>query len=75
MTIPKLCQCCDRPLRGKTIWLELDQRTWTYHDFGGVPADKSQGSFEFGPTCAKRKRSEARVEQMRVALEAIPIRR
>lgn len=33
----RLCACCERPLKGKVAWLELDQRTDTYHDLGGVP--------------------------------------
>ena len=41
------------PLKTKVAWLELDQRTDTYHDCGGVPADKSQGWFPFGLTCAR----------------------
>jgi len=46
------CACCDRPLKGKVRWLEMDQRTWTYHDREDVPADKSQGWFPFGLRCA-----------------------
>lgn len=51
----RYCTCCKRPLKGKVAWLELDQRTNTYHDHGGVPADKSQGWFPFGLTCARKK--------------------
>lgn len=47
------CTCCQRPLRRKVAWLELDQRTDLYHDCGGVPSDKSQGWFAFGIGCAK----------------------
>ena len=47
------CTCCSRPLKGKVAWLELDQRTDTYHDRGDVPAEKSQGWFPFGLTCAR----------------------
>lgn len=50
----RFCTCCERPLRGNVAWLELDQRDDTYHDRGGVPADKSQGWFPFGMTCAKK---------------------
>jgi hypothetical protein len=46
------CTCCERLLKGQVRWLEKDQRTWTYHDRGGVPEDKSQGWFPFGPGCA-----------------------
>ena len=54
-----VCQCCGKPLTGRVAMLELDQRTNTYHDHGGVPADKSQGWFPFGVTCAKAKLMEA----------------
>lgn len=47
------CTACGRLLRGKVAWLELDQRTNTYHDCGDVPADKSQGWFPFGMDCAR----------------------
>lgn len=50
----RFCQCCGKPLRGSVVMLEMDQRDWTYHDRGGVPADKSQGWFPFGKTCAKK---------------------
>ena len=50
----RFCTCCERPLRGKVAWLELDQRTFTYHDRGDVPAEKSQGWFPFGMTCATK---------------------
>lgn len=55
----RFCQCCKRKLKGKTAWLELDQRTNTYHDFGGVPVESSQGWFHFGLTCAKRELEKA----------------
>lgn len=48
------CTCCKKELSGKVAWLELDQRNDTYHDFGGVPSEKSQGWFPFGITCAKK---------------------
>lgn len=54
------CTCCGRPLKGKLRLLELDQRTNTYHDDGGVPAEKSQGAFPFGLSCAKRKIAQHR---------------
>jgi hypothetical protein len=57
----KYCTCCNRDLTDKGIvMLELDQRTNTYHDFGNVPPDCSQGWFEFGATCAKKMRRKAR---------------
>lgn len=48
------CTCCGRKLRGKVAWLELDQRDESYHDRGDVPAEKSQGWFPFGITCATK---------------------
>lgn len=59
MTGPQYCTCCGAKLTGRIRWLELDQRNGTYHDFGGVPKNKSQGSFPFGVRCAKRKLVEA----------------
>lgn len=47
------CTHCRAELRGKFAYLELDQRTNTYHDFGDVPEDRSQGWFPFGLTCAR----------------------
>lgn len=49
----RYCTCCQKPLKAKFAYLELDQRTDTYHDFGNVPQDRSQGWFPFGMTCAK----------------------
>lgn len=54
------CTCCEKPLARKVAWLELDQRIDEYHDFGGVPDDKSQGWFQFGMTCARKKIAMAR---------------
>lgn len=51
----RYCTCCEARLKGRVRWLELDQRTWTYHDLGNVPDAKSQGWFPFGMTCAKAK--------------------
>jgi hypothetical protein len=50
----RFCTCCKRPLKSKVAWLELDQRTDTYHDRGDVPADCSQGWFPFGMACARK---------------------
>lgn len=51
----RTCTCCERDLTGHAVrMLELDQRTDTYHDARDVPADKSQGWFPFGLTCAKK---------------------
>lgn len=59
-TSDRYCTCCERELRGKFAYLELDQRTQTYHDFGGVPTDQSQGWFPFGLTCARNLIAKAR---------------
>jgi hypothetical protein len=58
LSTPDYCTCCERTLNDTGWMLELDQRTWTYHDFEGVPADKSQGWFVFGMKCAKAKLAE-----------------
>src|SRR5262245_52060130 len=50
----RFCWCCEKPLRGAFRWLELDQRTNTYHDRGDVPGMNSQGWFPFGLRCAKK---------------------
>ena len=50
----RYCTCCGRELSAAFRYLELDQRTQTYHDCNDVPADKSQGWFPFGLTCAKK---------------------
>lgn len=57
----RFCTCCDRPLRQRVAWLELDQRTDSYHDHGGVPAEQSQGWFPFGLTCARKELAKASV--------------
>lgn len=60
------CTCCERPLEDHAVrMLEYDQRTWTYHDFGGVPEDRSQGWFPFGLRCAKNKVKEAEAKLAR----------
>jgi hypothetical protein len=55
----RFCTCCMRSLKGRVAWLELDQRTNTYHDRGDVPPEKSQGFFPFGMSCARTKLKEA----------------
>lgn len=50
----RFCTCCERDLGAAVRFLELDQRSNTYHDFGDVPEDRSQGWFPFGLTCAKK---------------------
>ena len=58
--LERFCTCCEKPLKGKIRWLELDQRNYTYHDFRDVPEDRSQGWFYFGMTCAKNLVAEAK---------------
>lgn len=53
------CTCCKKPLVRRFAYLELDQRIDAYHDFGGVPADRSQGWFPFGLTCAAKLNKQA----------------
>ena len=61
MDTPDYCTCCNRKLhKDRIVFLELDQRTDTYHNFGGVPDDKSQGWFPFGPDCAKAEIAKAK---------------
>lgn len=48
------CTCCKKRLSRKFAYLELDQRIDAYHDFGAVPAEKSQGWFPFGLGCAQK---------------------
>ncbi len=50
----RYCTCCEKPLSASFRWLELDQRSNTYHDRGDVPEDRSQGWFPFGLTCARK---------------------
>lgn len=55
------CVKCGKPLTERTrVWLELDQRTQSFHDFRDVPESRSQGWFEFGSDCAEKMRKEAR---------------
>ena len=55
------CERCGKKLNPKTmVSLEFDQRDNTYHDFGDVPENKSQGGFLFGVACAKKQIAEAK---------------
>lgn len=47
------CEECGKKIIGKPVWLELDQRTYTYTK-RDVPIEFSQGGFTFGKTCAKK---------------------
>ena len=63
----RYCTCCNRDLSGHAVrMLELDQRHNVYHDFRGVPENKSQGWFPFGLACAKKKTKEA-ISKMRAS--------
>lgn len=61
----RFCTCCGKEIKNVFRYLELDQRTGTYHDLGGVPLPKSQGCFPFGLTCAKKmiKQHLAKIEK------------
>jgi hypothetical protein len=59
-SMPPVCTCCARSLKGNVAWLEQDQRDNTYHDRGDVPSDQSQGWFPFGITCATKLNKLAR---------------
>jgi hypothetical protein len=50
------CECCGKKVNlARGVWLEHDQRIDAFHDYEfGVPADRSQGWFLFGPDCAAR---------------------
>lgn len=58
--ISPTCDHCGKPIKSGRVPLELDQRIGEYHDFGNVPADMSQGWFDFGPDCAKKLRARAK---------------
>lgn len=50
---PRHCTRCQQKLNEKTVvLLELDIRTGTYTDLD-IPAEFSQGCFEFGSACAE----------------------
>lgn len=55
------CECCGRRVNPATqVWLELDHRIDGYHDYGGVPWDRSQGWFLFGAACARKRLAAAK---------------
>ena len=56
------CTCCDKPLRGRIKWLELNSRTneWSDPEVAPLPADQSQGAFPFGLTCAAKHLASAK---------------
>jgi hypothetical protein len=48
------CIRCGKKLdHDKSNWLELNHATSLYCEPGKVPAEESQGGFEFGAACAK----------------------
>lgn len=56
------CMCCNRELNDtKIVLLEYDRRDNTYHNFNDVPEEHSQGWFEFGPGCARKKLAKAKI--------------
>lgn len=46
-------RCGKRLDHSKSVWLELNCATSLYCEAGKVPADDSQGGFEFGADCAR----------------------
>lgn len=64
------CTLCGKILLRMPVYLELDQRDGTYHDFKDVPESKSQGCFPFGFDCADAKRFEARAAREAAAKAA-----
>lgn len=53
------CAICEKPIRGKTVVLEYNRRTNTWHKPGSVPSQDSQGGFEVGAACARRALKES----------------
>lgn len=50
---PKIkCTHCEAVLKGRVVYLELDQRTGTYTN-RNIPDEFSQGAFPFGVQCSK----------------------
>lgn len=66
----RYCTCCEKPLAGTVIMLELDQRIDEYHDCEQIPEDVSQGAFPFGPTCARKAREKAQKALLCLARQA-----
>ena len=65
---PIRCECCGKVLTGALVYLELDQRNNTFHDFGGIPPEKNQGGFPFGAACARKMRRQAKAKRITEAL-------
>jgi len=49
----RYCTACNKPLSGRVVWLEADSVSGEYRQPGLVPAERSQGCFPFGATCAR----------------------
>jgi hypothetical protein len=52
------CYLCGKPL-SEQIWLEMDAITGLCYRANHIPEERSQGSFAFGPDCAKRLLAES----------------
>ncbi len=48
------CAHCERPLKGRFAWMELNCRSGDWSDLGDIPEAESQGWFPVGLTCAQR---------------------
>lgn len=63
----RFCTCCERPLRGKVAYLELEEGTARYTDSGLIPPERSQGWFPFGLTCAAKELRRETDQTFRIA--------
>lgn len=49
------CYRCGKPIApGTTVSLELNSHTGLFSSKGDIPANESQGWFEFGPDCGPK---------------------
>lgn len=57
------CECCQKIIKESIVWLELDQRTNSFHNFGNIPEEFNQGGFPFGKYCAKKMILRAKLKE------------
>ncbi len=60
--IEEKCTYCNKVIKEEIVWLELDQRTNSYHNFGNIPEKFNQGGFPFGKYCAEKMIMRARIK-------------
>lgn len=54
------CYRCGRPIKpGAAVSLELNTNTGIFSSKGDIPADESQGWFDFGPECGPKSDGQA----------------